>query len=96
MYLVLTFDALELRPSSRWMSDQGLSPGASAVGARKPERAGIDRCRSARERRAPAVDMKLEVVVVPVSDIDAAKQSTRVWGGGWTRTSEPARPVACN
>jgi hypothetical protein len=30
------------------------------------------------------MDMKLEVVVVPVSDMDRPGISTRRWAGGWT------------
>ena len=33
------------------------------------------------------IDMKLEVVTIPVSDVDRAKRSTRALGGGWTLTS---------
>ena len=32
------------------------------------------------------VDMKLEVVVIPVSDVDRAKEFYRSSGGGWTST----------
>jgi hypothetical protein len=31
-------------------------------------------------------EMKLEVVVLPVSDVDRARTSTRGWGGGSTPT----------
>src|SRR3954447_262446 len=34
---------------------------------------GIDPCRLARERGVQVMDMKLELVVVPVSDVDRAK-----------------------
>ena len=37
------------------------------------------------------MDMKLEVVVVPVSDVDRAKTFYRRSGGGRTPTSPPAR-----
>ncbi len=32
------------------------------------------------------VDMKIEVVVIPVSDVDRGNSSTRSWGGDSTRT----------
>ena len=34
-----------------------------------------------------AADMKLEIVVIPVSDVDRERRSTRSSGGGSTRTS---------
>jgi hypothetical protein len=41
---------------------------------------------------ADAMDWKLEVVVVPVRDVDAAKSSTSAsWASGWTPTPSPAR-----
>jgi hypothetical protein len=36
------------------------------------------------------IDMALEVVTVPVSDIDLAKRFYRAWDGGWTSTWPPA------
>jgi catechol 2,3-dioxygenase-like lactoylglutathione lyase family enzyme len=36
--------------------------------------AGIDRCRPLRVRRVQTVDVKLEVVILPVSDVDRAKE----------------------
>ena len=36
------------------------------------------------------MDMKLEVVVVPVSDVDRAKDFYQALGGGSTPTSPPA------
>ena len=33
------------------------------------------------------MDMKLEVVVLPVSDVDRAKDFYQALGGGWTPTS---------
>jgi hypothetical protein len=39
---------------------------------------------------ARTVDMKLEVVVIPVSDVDRAKRFTAIWVGGWMPTSPPA------
>ena len=41
-----------------------------------------------------SVDTKLEVVVIPVSDVDRAKSSTAASGGGSTPTSRPARASA--
>jgi len=42
---------------------------------------------------APGVDMKLEVVVIPVSDVDRAKRFYAGWAGGWMRfaSGETAR-----
>ena len=37
-------------------------------------------------RKAPSVDMKLEIVVIPVSDVDRAKRFY-AWDGGSTPTS---------
>ena len=37
--------------------------------------------------RARPVDMKLEVVVIPVSDVDRAKRFYSIWVGGSTPTS---------
>ena len=34
--------------------------------------------------------MKLEVVVLPVADVDRAKEFDRRWDGGWMPTSPPA------
>ena len=42
-----------------------------------------------KRERIVAVDMKLEVVVLPVSDVDRAKQFYEALGGGWTPTSAP-------
>ena len=39
------------------------------------------------ETQRPVTELKLEVVVVPVSDVDRAKAFYRHWGGGWTPTS---------
>lgn len=36
--------------------------------------------------------MKLEVLVVPVSDVDRANGSTRGWGSAWISTMSPVRP----
>jgi hypothetical protein len=33
------------------------------------------------------VAMKFEVVVIPVSDVDRAKEFYLSWGGGWTPTT---------
>ena len=44
--------------------------------------------------RAQRVDMKLEVVVIPVSDVDRAKSSMGAWGGGSTPTSPPVTTTA--
>ena len=38
----------------------------------------------------PMVDMKLEVVVIPVSDVDRAKRFYASWDGGWTPISPSA------
>ena len=35
---------------------------------------------------AQAIDMKLEVVVIPVSDVERSNASTEVSGGGSTQT----------
>lgn len=40
------------------------------------------------------VDMKLEIVVIPVSDVDRAKSSTGGSGGGSTPTSPPVTTSA--
>ena len=37
------------------------------------------------------VDPKLEVVVIPVSDVDRAKRFYGAWGGGWTAISPTVR-----
>jgi hypothetical protein len=37
------------------------------------------------------IDLKLEVVVIPVSDVDRASASTKAWGGGWTPISTVAQ-----
>ena len=44
--------------------------------------------------RARTVDMKLEVVVIPVSDVDRAKDFTATWVGGSTPTSPPVTTSA--
>jgi hypothetical protein len=36
------------------------------------------------------IDMALEVVTVPVSDVERANASIRAWDGGWTPTLPPA------
>ena len=33
------------------------------------------------------IDMQLEVIVIPVSDVDRSKRFIRSWGGGWPPTS---------
>ena len=38
-------------------------------------------------RSAGTVDLKLEVVVIPVADVDHARSSTPAWAGGSTPTS---------
>ena len=38
-----------------------------------------------------ALDLKLEVVGLPVSDVDWSRASIRGWGGGWTPTSSAER-----
>ena len=40
------------------------------------------------------LDMKLEVVVIPVSDVDRAKSSTQGSGGGWMPTAPPVTTSA--
>jgi hypothetical protein len=42
--------------------------------------------------RAPPIDMKLEVVVIPVSNVDRARASMPASVGGSTPTLSPARP----
>ena len=37
--------------------------------------------------RAQTVDMKFEIVVIPVSDVDRAKSFTAAWVGGSTPTT---------
>ncbi|MEY9892625.1 hypothetical protein ABIA31_006303 [Catenulispora sp. MAP5-51] len=37
------------------------------------------------------MDMKLEVVVIPVADVERAKDFYTVWAGGWMRMSPRAR-----
>jgi hypothetical protein len=41
---------------------------------------------------AGTIDMKLEVVTLPVSDVDRLNGSTRAWDGGWMPTSPSATP----
>jgi hypothetical protein len=36
------------------------------------------------------VDLKLEVVVIPVADVDRTKRFYEAWGGGWTPISPTA------
>jgi hypothetical protein len=38
--------------------------------------------------------MRLEVVVVPVADVDRAKRLITAWGGGSTATVPPAMTIA--
>ena len=38
---------------------------------------------------ASTVDLKLEVVILPVSDVDRAKRFYGGLGGGWTPISPP-------
>ena len=41
---------------------------------------------------AATLDLKIEVVVIPVSDVDRAKTLLRgAWDGGWTPISPPVR-----
>ena len=40
---------------------------------------------------AAAVDLKVEVVVIPVSDVGRAKRFYGALGGGWTPISATAR-----
>jgi hypothetical protein len=43
------------------------------------------------------VDMKLEVVVIPVSDVDRAKRFSKSRAGGWMPTSSGLTALApCN
>ena len=44
-----------------------------------------------RETSGEALDLKLEVVVLPVSEVDGPRPSIRGWGGGWMRTSSAER-----
>jgi hypothetical protein len=44
--------------------------------------------------KAPAVDLNLEVVVIPVSDVDRAKNSTQAWAGDWMQTMPRAITTA--
>ncbi len=40
------------------------------------------------------LDMMLEIVVIPVSDVDRAKISTTLSAGGWMRTSQDPMTTA--
>ena len=40
------------------------------------------------------VDMKLEIVVIPVSDVDRAKRFYAIWAGGLMPTSPPVTTSA--
>jgi len=42
------------------------------------------------------VDMKLEVVLIGVSDVDRARHFTRISAGGSTSTSRRATSAACS
>ena len=56
----------------------------------KPEVGGKD----AKNANVGKVDMKFEIVVVPVSDVDRAKSSTGGLGGGSTPTLPPVTTSA--
>jgi hypothetical protein len=40
-----------------------------------------------------AIPMRLEVVVVPVTDTERANRFTRAWDGGSTATSQPVTTI---
>jgi hypothetical protein len=44
--------------------------------------------------KARALDMRLEIVVIPVSDVDRAKRFTAAWVGGSSPTLPPATTSA--
>ena len=50
----------------------------------------------AKVAKVKPADMKLEVVVIGVSDIDRARHFTRISAGGSTSTSRRATSAACS
>ena len=52
------------------------------------------RSNDARDASVARVDMKLEIVVIPVSDVDRAKEFYGKLGGGSTPTSPPVTTSA--
>jgi hypothetical protein len=49
---------------------------------------------AASETNVARIDMKFEIVVIPVSDVDRAKSSTRDSGGDSTPTTRTVRIIA--